>query len=168
MTTPDRQLIRTKRAAEGGPLALVDPIGTAAKQDYATVTRTVVADTSSNVTGTYKIKVFDLFAVVIIAARFNSEASIASDGTNYDTFTLTSDDDKGGSATTVSTTTGVNTSATALAANQSVAMPLNATVANLAIAKGGALYLVEAKAGAGKAMTGPYSIDVTYRIDDTT
>jgi hypothetical protein len=121
--------------------------------------RAVPADASAASTGIYRIFKADR-ACTVVSATLCDEAAVASNTSNYVTYTLIQDNDAASATTTVSTTTGVNTSGAAQVAQSSVAVPMNATVANLNIAAGGALYCQVAKAGAGVSRTLQTVVDV--------
>lgn len=100
-------------------------------------------------------------AGVLAAASLLPATTSAFDGTNYRIYTLTNLGQAGAGSTSMAT---LDTSAVALTAKTERAMALSGTPANLAVAAGDILAIVETHAGTGVAHGGALfdsTIDVT-------
>jgi hypothetical protein len=122
-------------------------------------TRFVAADANSAATGIYRLAKFDR-PVNIISYTIAEEAAVASNTSNYLTWTLIQDNDAASGTLTCTVAAGVNTSTVATVAQSSRTSALDAS--NFAIVSGNALYAQLAKAGTGVSRTAVAVIDVIY------
>jgi hypothetical protein len=162
MALTDRALLKQVLVGLLVGAGLVNPINAAAQLSQRHQTLRMAPTAATNV-GTFKFMVLDR-TINIIACRVWSDAAVALNASNYAGVNVQWSNDQGGAATNIA---AFSTQATSLVANQSLAMPLNATAANYQnIPAGSSIEVNLTSAGTGVALGGAapqgWGVDIIY------